>query len=71
MPLDSGGKVVLKVYNEKEQLLIARPCENENQAKKWFAGYTEGDNRKLTYLITAMVPLTLVIKISTIVSSLY
>lgn len=56
MPLDTEGKVVLKIYNEKGQLLISRPCPSEMFAKKWYLGYVEGDSRTLTYIISPMVP---------------
>lgn len=55
MPLDSEGRVVLKIYNDKGQLLIARPCPSTEFAQEWFKKYQDG-KPQLTYYISAMVP---------------
>ncbi len=56
MPLDSGGRVLLKVYNSKGQLLISKPCPSKEFAELWLRDYKKGKTEEMTNSMTEMVP---------------
>ena len=41
MPLDSDGRILLKIYNQKGQLLVSRSCPNLEFAEEWYTNYRE------------------------------
>jgi hypothetical protein len=64
MPLQSEGRVVLKIYDAQRRLMIARPCDSEEVAREWAQDYidkhtnphTAGAGVGYTYAVSAMVP---------------
>jgi len=60
MPLEQQGRVVLKIYNQHRQLMIARPCASHGEAEKYFtdyvARYATSETGEFTCEIAAMVP---------------
>lgn len=49
---------MLKIYDGKKSLMIARPCASSEEAEKWFAEYVNGQPHAVDYtcVVTAMVP---------------
>lgn len=60
MALETEGRVVLKIYDKKKSLMIARPCASQAQAEEWAQGYIDQETNAwtagYTYTVTAMVP---------------
>lgn len=58
MLLDSGGRVLLKIYNSKGQLLISKPCTSREFAELWLKDYCKGkpEASEFTNSMTEMVP---------------
>lgn len=55
MPLESEGRVVLKIYSKEGALLIARPCPNQEAADRWFEDYAK-THPMVSRETAAMVP---------------
>ena len=36
MPLEQGGRVLLKIYSKDNELLVARPFTSQILAKAWY-----------------------------------
>lgn len=57
MPLDSGGRVLLKIFNSQKELLVSRPCISFKIAQEWLEEYRNRNPRvHLEIEITEMVP---------------
>lgn len=55
MALEQGGRVVLKIYSKTGVLLVARPCPNEEFARKWYDESRIKEDGE-SYELIAMVP---------------
>ncbi len=56
MALDSGGRVLLKIYSAQCDLLVAKPFPSLSAATEWYDEVRVRKEPGETYEITEMVP---------------